>query len=145
MHCIALNFSVFPGVGRGFVEEIMEAVDSVVRPVKEFAKDSIRLVKRCHKPDRRGICNNSTMPFVFDDVVNRMMALLACVDVQLRLQVVCEDFRVIVLNKNLKLNLARSGGELRIDVGCILLLFFYLLRLFVHNTVLHDVVTGWHW
>lgn len=85
------------------------------------------------------------MPFVFDDVVNRMMALLACVDVQLRLQVVCEDFRVIVLNKNLKLNLARSGGELRIDVGCILLLFFYLLRLFVHNTVLHDVVTGWHW
>lgn len=32
----------------------MEAVDTVVRPVKEFAKDSIRLVKRCHKPDRRG-------------------------------------------------------------------------------------------
>ncbi|BBN03947.1 protein transport protein SEC61 subunit gamma and related proteins [Marchantia polymorpha subsp. ruderalis] len=31
----------------------MEAVDTVVRPVKEFAKDSIRLVKRCHKPDRR--------------------------------------------------------------------------------------------
>lgn len=32
----------------------MEAVDTVVRPVKDFAKDSIRLVKRCHKPDRRG-------------------------------------------------------------------------------------------
>ncbi|XP_024401927.1 protein transport protein Sec61 subunit gamma [Physcomitrium patens] len=31
----------------------MEAVDTVVRPVKDFAKDSIRLVKRCHKPDRR--------------------------------------------------------------------------------------------
>ncbi|CAM6083194.1 unnamed protein product [Calypogeia fissa] len=31
----------------------MEAIDSVVRPVKDFAKDSIRLVKRCHKPDRR--------------------------------------------------------------------------------------------
>lgn len=33
----------------------MEAVDTVVRPVKDFAKDSIRLVKRCHKPDRRGM------------------------------------------------------------------------------------------
>lgn len=32
----------------------MEAVDTVVRPVKDFAKDSIRLVKRCHKPDRKG-------------------------------------------------------------------------------------------
>ncbi|KAJ7565855.1 hypothetical protein O6H91_02G077700 [Diphasiastrum complanatum] len=31
----------------------MEAVDTVVRPVKEFAKDSVRLVKRCHKPDRK--------------------------------------------------------------------------------------------
>jgi preprotein translocase subunit Sss1 len=56
---------VFPSVCRGFIEEVMEAVDSVVRPVKEFAKDSIRLVKRCHKPDRRGICNIFTMPFFF--------------------------------------------------------------------------------
>jgi protein transport protein SEC61 subunit gamma-like protein len=32
----------------------MEAVDTVVRPMKDFAKDSIRLVKRCHKPDQRG-------------------------------------------------------------------------------------------
>ncbi|KAG0591448.1 hypothetical protein M758_1G173400 [Ceratodon purpureus] len=31
----------------------MEAVDTVVRPMKDFAKDSIRLVKRCHKPDRK--------------------------------------------------------------------------------------------
>ncbi|XP_024370844.1 protein transport protein Sec61 subunit gamma-1 [Physcomitrium patens] len=31
----------------------MEAVDTVVRPVKDFAKDSVRLVKRCHKPDRK--------------------------------------------------------------------------------------------
>lgn len=31
----------------------MEAVDYVVRPVQNFAKDSIRLVKRCHKPDRK--------------------------------------------------------------------------------------------
>ncbi|KAJ7547077.1 hypothetical protein O6H91_08G068100 [Diphasiastrum complanatum] len=31
----------------------MEAVDSVVKPVKEFAKDSLRLIKRCHKPDRK--------------------------------------------------------------------------------------------
>ncbi|KAJ1278169.1 hypothetical protein BS78_04G058400 [Paspalum vaginatum] len=31
----------------------MDAVDSVVDPLREFAKDSIRLVKRCHKPDRK--------------------------------------------------------------------------------------------
>jgi protein transport protein SEC61 subunit gamma-like protein len=32
----------------------MDAVDSVVDPLREFAKDSVRLVKRCHKPDRKG-------------------------------------------------------------------------------------------
>ncbi|VAH08746.1 unnamed protein product [Triticum turgidum subsp. durum] len=32
----------------------MDVVDSVVDPLREFAKDSVRLVKRCHKPDRKG-------------------------------------------------------------------------------------------
>jgi len=32
----------------------MDAIDSVVDPLRDFAKDSIRLVKRCHKPDRKG-------------------------------------------------------------------------------------------
>ncbi|KAJ6977757.1 hypothetical protein NC653_029599 [Populus alba x Populus x berolinensis] len=27
----------------------MDAIDSVVDPLREFAKDSVRLVKRCHK------------------------------------------------------------------------------------------------
>ncbi|KAG6518467.1 hypothetical protein ZIOFF_021942 [Zingiber officinale] len=31
----------------------MDALDSVVDPLREFSKDSIRLVKRCHKPDRK--------------------------------------------------------------------------------------------
>ena len=31
----------------------MDAVDSVISPIKDFAKDSICLVKRCHKPDRK--------------------------------------------------------------------------------------------
>ncbi|CAD5328971.1 unnamed protein product [Arabidopsis thaliana] len=31
----------------------MDAIDSVVDPLRDFAKDSIRLVKRCHKPDRK--------------------------------------------------------------------------------------------
>lgn len=35
----------------------MDAIDSVFDPLREFAKDSVRLVKRCHKPDRKG--NNS--------------------------------------------------------------------------------------
>jgi protein transport protein SEC61 subunit gamma-like protein len=31
----------------------MESVDALVSPLKEFAKDSIRLVNKCHKPDRK--------------------------------------------------------------------------------------------
>ncbi|KAJ4754974.1 Protein transport protein Sec61 subunit gamma [Rhynchospora pubera] len=40
----------------------MDAIDSVADPLREFAKDSIRLVKRCHKPDRKGFF---TSPFRF--------------------------------------------------------------------------------
>ncbi|KAL0009941.1 hypothetical protein SO802_005049 [Lithocarpus litseifolius] len=29
----------------------MEAIDSAFDPLREFAKDSVRLVKRCHKPE----------------------------------------------------------------------------------------------
>jgi preprotein translocase subunit Sss1 len=38
----------------------MDAVDSVVDPLREFAKDSVRLVKRCHKPDSKGIASIHT-------------------------------------------------------------------------------------
>ncbi|KAI7986190.1 Protein transport protein Sec61 subunit gamma [Camellia lanceoleosa] len=34
-------------------EESMDALDSVIDPLREFAKDSTRLVKRCHKPDQK--------------------------------------------------------------------------------------------
>jgi len=30
-------------------------MDTVVTPLKEFGKNSIRLVKRCTKPDRKGV------------------------------------------------------------------------------------------
>ncbi|KAG8470183.1 hypothetical protein KFE25_008604 [Diacronema lutheri] len=30
----------------------MEALDFIVKPSTEFARDSIRLIKRCTKPDR---------------------------------------------------------------------------------------------
>lgn len=32
----------------------MDQVQAWVQPMKEFAKDSMRLVKRCTKPDRKG-------------------------------------------------------------------------------------------
>ena len=32
----------------------MDVMDLVVRPVKGFAKDSIRLVNKCTKPDKKG-------------------------------------------------------------------------------------------
>ncbi|KAG8362838.1 hypothetical protein BUALT_BualtUnG0032300 [Buddleja alternifolia] len=35
------------------VEKEMDALDSVFDPLRDFAKDSVRLVKRCHKPDRK--------------------------------------------------------------------------------------------
>lgn len=35
----------------------MDVADLIVKPAKEFAKDSIRLVKRCTKPDRKGANN----------------------------------------------------------------------------------------
>ncbi|KAK4845146.1 hypothetical protein QYF36_001555 [Acer negundo] len=31
----------------------MDAIDNVFDPLRDFAKDSVRLVKRCHKPDRK--------------------------------------------------------------------------------------------
>ncbi|KAL8464864.1 hypothetical protein ACS0TY_034374 [Phlomoides rotata] len=31
----------------------MDALDSVFDSLRDFAKDSVRLVKRCHKPDRK--------------------------------------------------------------------------------------------
>ncbi|KAH7865759.1 hypothetical protein Vadar_010826 [Vaccinium darrowii] len=31
----------------------MDALDSLIDPLREFAKDSTRLVKRCHKPDQK--------------------------------------------------------------------------------------------
>lgn len=33
----------------------MEHLQALIDPSKQFAKDSIRLVKRCTKPDRKGI------------------------------------------------------------------------------------------
>lgn len=36
------------------VQKHHTAMDTVVTPLKEFGKNSVRLVKRCTKPDRRG-------------------------------------------------------------------------------------------
>ena len=32
----------------------MDQIQQAVKPLKEFAKDSMRLVKRCTKPDMKG-------------------------------------------------------------------------------------------
>ena len=37
----------------------MDQVQRTLEPCKEFVKDSVRLVKRCTKPDRKG--NNRLM------------------------------------------------------------------------------------
>ncbi|KAI3954163.1 hypothetical protein MKW98_017987 [Papaver atlanticum] len=42
----------------------MEAIDSAVDPLREFAKDSVRLVKRCHKPDRKEFTKDLFRSFI---------------------------------------------------------------------------------
>lgn len=38
-------------------------MESFIEPLKEFSKNSVRLVKRCTKPDRKGeLPNNSYDP-----------------------------------------------------------------------------------
>ena len=43
------------------VSVTMDVMDIAVKPVKEFAKDSYRLVKRCTKPDRKGASKQPRM------------------------------------------------------------------------------------
>jgi hypothetical protein len=45
----------------------MDQVMQYVEPAKQFAKDSIRLVKRCTKPDRKG------------NVLHNIFSLLGCI------------------------------------------------------------------
>ena len=33
----------------------METVDAIIEPVKDFAKESIRLLNKCTKPDAKGL------------------------------------------------------------------------------------------
>ena len=43
----------------------MDQITAVLEPAKQFTKDSIRLVKRCTKPDRKGMMLAS-LSFVAD-------------------------------------------------------------------------------
>ena len=46
----------------------MDQITSFVEPGRQFAKDSIRLVKRCTKPDRKGnnfLENSSDQNYLF--------------------------------------------------------------------------------
>ncbi|CAH2003428.1 unnamed protein product [Acanthoscelides obtectus] len=40
------------------MDQPMDQLMKLIKPGRQFAKDSIRLVKRCTKPDRRGIPEN---------------------------------------------------------------------------------------
>ena len=39
----------------------MDQIVNALEPCKEFAKDSMRLVKRCTKPDRKGLLYVKTL------------------------------------------------------------------------------------
>lgn len=46
----------------------MDQISKVIEPSRQFAKDSLRLVKRCTKPDRKGTLmssdNSCNYPFI---------------------------------------------------------------------------------
>ncbi|MCL4129530.1 UNVERIFIED_CONTAM: hypothetical protein GTU68_037104 [Idotea baltica] len=44
----------------------MDQIMSFVEPAKQFSKDSIRLVKRCTKPDRRKNSRKSPWQLLLD-------------------------------------------------------------------------------
>ena len=50
------------GVRGAHASVTMDVMDIAVKPVKEFAKDSYRLVKRCTKPDRKGASEHPRKP-----------------------------------------------------------------------------------
>ena len=60
----------------------MEVADIAVKPVRDFAKDSIRLVKRCTKPDRKEfskVALRTGMGFIVMGFVGFFVKLILCV------------------------------------------------------------------
>lgn len=51
-----------------FILEKMDQIQQAIEPCKEFCKDSIRLVKRCTKPDRKGKLGNAVLSQSFAKV-----------------------------------------------------------------------------
>eukprot|EP00195_Chlamydomonas_chlamydogama_P015237 CAMPEP_0202891722 /NCGR_PEP_ID=MMETSP1392-20130828/1707_1 /ASSEMBLY_ACC=CAM_ASM_000868 /TAXON_ID=225041 /ORGANISM="Chlamydomonas chlamydogama, Strain SAG 11-48b" /LENGTH=68 /DNA_ID=CAMNT_0049575559 /DNA_START=147 /DNA_END=353 /DNA_ORIENTATION=+ len=57
----------------------MEVGDFVVKPLKDFAKSSARLVKRCTKPDRKEylkICGKTAVGFIVMGFIGFFVKLL---------------------------------------------------------------------
>jgi len=57
----------------------MEQADVLVKPVKEFGKNSVRLVKRCTKPDRKEfnkICSKTALGFIIMGFVGFFVKLI---------------------------------------------------------------------
>ncbi len=46
----------------------MDLGEFVVKPLKDFGKNSIRLVKRCTKPDQKGACWHGCLPGVLQKI-----------------------------------------------------------------------------
>lgn len=65
-HALRVGVATGRGQHTGFIVTpnlllVMDVVQLYVKPVKDFAKDSMRLVKRCTKPDLKG-CLSSYCP-----------------------------------------------------------------------------------
>ncbi|KAG2483614.1 hypothetical protein HYH03_017556 [Edaphochlamys debaryana] len=57
----------------------MDVGDVVVKPLKDFAKNSARLVKRCTKPDRKEfmkVCSQTAVGFIVMGFIGFFVKLL---------------------------------------------------------------------
>lgn len=57
----------------------MDVGDVMVKPLKEFAKNSARLVKRCTKPDRKEfmkVCTRTAVGFIVMGFIGFFVKLL---------------------------------------------------------------------
>eukprot|EP00775_Hariotina_reticulata_P006644 gene6644-6869_t len=57
----------------------MENADAVIKPIKDFGRSSIRLVKRCTKPDRKEfnkICSKTAIGFVLMGFIGFFVKLI---------------------------------------------------------------------
>ncbi|KAK0588395.1 hypothetical protein LWI29_000452 [Acer saccharum] len=76
----------------------MDAIDNVFDPLRDFAKDSVRLVKRCHKPDRKEFTKVASFSSLSTTLLSDLVkAVGSCWHIKLKLSADHEERRMVTL------------------------------------------------